>query len=566
MKSPITSQRTRSNEFDEDSSREVDRTQRDRSIEREPITSQRTRSGDTGHSDTDFHQSPDKSRTVLNEQRRSESPVRHRTKADPSPARNRPVSAYDYNYSNRERSPSPDFAETGIVPTNQTPKPFSRKEIQETIDSVKQRWFSGPEAKPGDVTFQKAPPMETSVEELEALSRLQETIQQQQRQERQQQEDEEEEDESPRHSPVTSAPAKSPFASTTPAKSPFAPAHSQSPPPDAPAHARNPAVEQAKSGDGYATSLDKLNTSLSDLQGEIMRLSLQQEKKRPEATNVPSASSQFYGQDAGINQPSAFTQRPPAAYPTTAHPQPTYPYAPGVVSHHAPPPFAQYPQYFPPQHPRYQTSPHSIYQQQLGYPYANQQQPWPHQPPQPQQPPVAQYPQATTFTPPYTSSLPSSGVATSQMAPLSPSANRGIPSLGMPSTSEGIPVGSPLKSENTSGSSNQNSPMTVSRERERSLSPQKKPHVDSIGEGDEAALQEHSQAEPGPYEHDAVSHAGPPAEGENEGFFIAFEDSAPPKRPKPQLGKNRSAKKDTKTKKSPSASSPEKSFTPQRKE
>ena len=430
----------------------------------------------------------------------------------PSSTQNR-ISREDRDSAERKQSRDEsltDFSSTGRVSASDAAKTFSRKEIQETIDSVKQRWFGGADggadAKAGDITFQRATDSSRPTSYHEDVG--------------------------PRDSPQPRRPLSTsvdpPVSSTS---------HDSS---DTPPRPMSSSIEKAKKIGGYPTSLEKLNSSLSDLQGEIMRLSLQQDAikshTRPDSEEamplthagqtIPSPRSDLIGGEPDVGtRPSVpvssfggTTVAPPpptmygAQYP--AQPQPTYPYPgqyPGVATGFPP----SMPGFFP----QYQTSP-------MYGPFPQQQFSQPQQWGQPSftQPPFTQ-PAAFQPSPnsPFEPKVPFSAISgpsshNALMSPASvvnqPTISGARPTPSTPSNGQGWARSSPEKAaaapsggEEWEADEGEGAPME-----------------------DEEEGEEEGEGEPG-FE---MREDDP----ESEGFFIAF-DAVTPKRTKPQLGKSR---------------------------
>ncbi|CAH1776107.1 unnamed protein product [Owenia fusiformis] len=147
-----------------------------------------------------------------------------------------------------------------------TSKPFSRQDIQQTIDHVKQKWFNEDESKLKTVPQSKpqqpsqshsSPPVSRKITPPQSRD-VQNVSGQTQRQ-----------SPPPRQGSPTQRQASPTQRQASPIQRQGSPSQRQSP-------------KSVKQGDSdleqYSSSLDNLNTSLSELQGEIMRLSLQQEQ------------------------------------------------------------------------------------------------------------------------------------------------------------------------------------------------------------------------------------------------------------------------------------------------
>ncbi|ELU11545.1 hypothetical protein CAPTEDRAFT_228385 [Capitella teleta] len=332
---------------------------------------------------------------------------------------------------------------------------------------------------------------------------------------------------------------------------------------DSPALSRSsqesqPAMSSSMENVPYNTSLDKLNCSLSELQGEIMRLSLQkdqlktlvgsegerpaQQEERVEPAENGGDDSKFFlyprGASGGepdiassvVSQTAVTSQGPPPALPPASVP---HSYSMPPQMHYAHPiPQPHYGQGYPGQYPPYMTSqqpyPHPqqypmhgqyppMYQQaqiyQQPYPVMHQwqqQQQQPAMPPQP--PPINSSPSHPSFQAP-----PPPVMSTSDSALLHPAKVPSSPMVASDDATQTTPQSPPYVAPSTPspGPPPPSSPLAPPREAE----------VREEEEGDASAS--------------------------TEGFFVCF-DSAAPQKAKPQLGKNRRKK----TEKKPEVAAP----------
>ncbi|XP_074656708.1 calmodulin-regulated spectrin-associated protein 1-like [Tubulanus polymorphus] len=149
-------------------------------------------------------------------------------------------------------------------------KKFSREDIQATIEGVKNRWFKDDES----VARKKSaePPTDSRMERAKSLPPEQTEVDQQTEQRR--------------PSLITAADPtqRRPSAdASTPQRRPSLVDRQTD-------DRRSSTADDGMNVDEYSTSLEKLNSSLSELQGEIMKLSLQQEQIKMVASTSPKGS------------------------------------------------------------------------------------------------------------------------------------------------------------------------------------------------------------------------------------------------------------------------------------
>ena len=438
----------------------------------------------------------------------------------------------------RQRSESPSHGKPAA-------KPFSREDLQKKIDDVKQKWLGDGESEPAAVskTVPKSKPQPVKKSE-----------------------------------PVNQQGKSSPAARTPPRKT-----------------SRSSSSDNV---DQYGTSLDRLNSSLSELQGEIMRLSLQQDQIKclvstegtPDTSSPPqskthlpetltASSSQrdkfyLYPREGGgggepdvaggrrdsdptptaksvpasqplptATLPQVYGQpsQPVLQYPTT-QPYSSYPQPPAPFPGH--PPFSQsvpgiYPQYPGMPHP-YQTSPlyqpQTMYQQQ-GMPYPAV----PHtQWQQPLHPAAAPPPGPIPLTTTYQPQSAHTHTVSSHPSHLQSPAAAHSPDLGPPPASPDVP--------RTPATAHLQSPS------HSSIASPQGPHPPSLpspgatptSPGGQAWLNR-SPTKPGTPgsaagEPDVAGEGEPDPDPEpaqpNEGFFVTL-DTETPLRPKPKLRQHR---------------------------
>lgn len=340
-------------------------------------------------------------------------------------------------------------------------------------------------------------------------------------------------------------------------------------PRNVPTQGKDEQGKEIENYDEYNSSLDKLNHSLSELQGEIMRLSLKQEQlKKTSAEPIgpvvsPAQSMAVAGQNGHTIQPSrapppaslwqteatgtqAYTS-PPAMHPQAQHGAP----APFVI--HGQPPGnlqasgaysspSQYSAggYIPPQPPFSLQSPpmyQQMYQQSPPYPGPAGAAPFlmhiqgaPSQPYLPPAAPGAQYP------------APLPGVSGYQPQPQH-SGTHTVTSHTHPHTTPGS-AGAPRPHQHTFQSVGDNSnPYSMSNLPEQPVPERMTSAADDRIQADLAAVRNTSSVNPDTYsyqtpESQPAQNEEPGSAGGNEGFFISFGEETP-KRPKPKLGKDR---------------------------
>lgn len=348
---------------------------------------------------------------------------------------------------------------------------------------------------------------------------------------------------------------------------------------------RTPMNSSLENVNTYNTSLDKLNCSLSELQGEIMRLSLQQDQiktmvnsdstERPKSPPQSSSASAPASADSSADD-SKFFLYPRGASggepdiassvvasepsPVLQQPQPTTVPQSYSMHHHqppvqyAPPPPPHYGQGYPGQYPHYIASqphqPPSMYPQQ--YPGPGYHPPMYHQYPQQPYPVMAPGPPQWQHTmqppmhlanshpamPPMSSTFHHSPQSHPVTAHSSMASITGIPTqmVALDDATQTTPLSpqnmmprSPLSAPTTPSHQHPASPLASAAP----LSPSRLPkEAEESGAGSSRSDAEISEAPSAP--------AAP-----NEGFFVSF-DSTAPQKAKPQLGKNRRKKKDSK--------------------
>ncbi|XP_064597596.1 LOW QUALITY PROTEIN: calmodulin-regulated spectrin-associated protein 1-like [Liolophura sinensis] len=344
-----------------------------------------------------------------------------------------------------------------------------------------------------------------------------------------------------------------------------------------PALSKDEQGKEIENYDEYNSSLDKLNHSLSELQGEIMRLSLKQEQlKKTSAEPIgpvvsPAQSMAVAGQNGHTGQPSRVP--PPAslwqgqteasatqAYtsPPAAHPQ-AQQGAPAPFVMHSQPPVnfpasgaytspSQYSAggYIPPQPPFSLQSPpmyQQMYQQSPPYPGPAGAAPFlmhvqgaPSQPYLPPSSSGAQY------------QAPVPGVSGYQPHPQY-SGTCTVTSHSHPHTAPGS-AGVPRPHQHTFQNVGDNvNPYTMSNLPEEPVQERVTSAADDRVQADLTAVQPQSESHGTPCAYaDSNSYHTPESQpvqndehssaGGNEGFFISFGEETP-KRPKPKLGKDR---------------------------